>query len=351
MRGFGVVEMGKLAWLERPDYVCGDFDAILKPLAVAACSSDVHSGLEYPHLKNMILGHESVGTVIEVGKCVKDFKPGDRVIIPCTTPTWWHPDFQDTAHQDAGGIVQGINFSNYEDGTFAEQIKVRSADMNLAHLPETITLEQGVMITDMVTTGFHGPELGEVKYGDSVAVFGIGPVGLMAVAGSALRGAGKLIGVGTRPVCVELAKEYGATDIISYKEGDLGTQIMDLTHGRGVDCAIVAGGDVATLNTALAVTRPDGYMVNLNVFTGLAKIELDFLATGAGLMGHKTIRGGLCPGGRRRAERLVSIVEAGRFDPGKMVTHRLHGLEKIEDAFWLMANKPRDLIKPVVFVE
>lgn len=351
MRGFGVVEMGKLAWLERPDYECGDFDAILKPLAVAACSSDVHSGLEYPHLKDTILGHESLGTVIEVGKCVKDFKPGDRVIIPCTTPTWWHPDFQDTTHQDAGGMLQGINFSNYEDGTFAEQIKVRSADMNLAHLPETITLEQGVMITDMVTTGFHGPELGEIKYGDSVVVFGIGPVGLMAVAGSALRGAGKLIGVGTRPVCVELAKEYGATDIISYKEGDLGTQIMDLTHGRGVDCAIVAGGDAATLNTALAVTRPNGFLVNLNVFTGISKIEFDYLASGAGLMGHKTIRGGLCPGGRRRVERLVSIVEAGRFDPGKMVTHRFHGLEKIEDAFWLMAKKPRDLIKPVVFFE
>lgn len=110
MRGYGVVEMGKLAWLERPDYVCGDFDAIAKPLAVAACSSDVHSGLENPYLKNLILGHESVGTVIEVGKCVKDFKPGDRVIIPCTTPTWWHPDFQDTTQNVVGAL---LNIGNH----------------------------------------------------------------------------------------------------------------------------------------------------------------------------------------------------------------------------------------------
>lgn len=353
MKGFGVFSKGNVGWMEKPDYVCGDFDAILRPLALSPCSSDVHSALEMegPHLVNRILGHESCGVVTEVGKNVKDFKPGDRVIIPCTTPMWWHPDYQDTCHQDAGGICAGINFSSTDDGTFADQIKVRSADMNLAHLPEGMTLEQAVMITDMMTTGFHGPELAEVKFGDTVIVFGIGPVGLMAVAGSALAGAGRLLAVGTRPNCVELAKEYGATDIISYKEGDLYTQVMDLTNGRGVDAAIVAGGDAETFNTALAVVRGDGYLANLNVFTEISHFSLEYMATGAGFMGHKTIRGGLCPGGRRRAERLASIVMAGRVDPGKMITHRFEGLEKIEDAFQLMVNKPRDLIKPIVVVE
>ncbi len=247
-------------------------------------------------------------------------------------------------------MLSGINFSNTTDGTFADQILVRSADMNLAIKPKELSLEQAVMITDMVTTGFHGSELAEVKFGDTVVVFGIGPVGLMAVAGASLSGAGELIGVGTRPNCVALAKEYGATKVISYKDGDLQQQIMEITNGRGVDAAIIAGGDNATFNTALAVTRAGGHVANLNVFTELPKFEFGYLETGAGFMAHKTIRGGLCPGGRRRAERLISMVTASRFDPGRMITHRYTGFDRIEDAFMRMVNKTPDLIKPIVIM-
>ena len=98
---------------------------------------------------------------------------------------------------DAGGMFAGINFSNYEDGVMAEKFKVRSADMNLCHLPEGLDYKKAIMVVDMMTTGFHGSELAEVRYGDSVVVFGIGPVGLMAVAGSKLMGAGQIIAVGT----------------------------------------------------------------------------------------------------------------------------------------------------------
>ena len=353
MRGFGVIKKGEVGWLTKPDYVCGENDAIVKPLAMSPCSSDVHSAFELdsPFLQNLVLGHECCGVITEVGKKVKDFQIGDRVVIPCTTPTWWHPDFQDTPQQHAGGLLAGFNFSSTSDGTFADQVWIRSADMNLAHMPEQLSLEQAVMISDMMTTGFHGSELAEVKYGDTVVVFGIGPVGLMAVAGAALAGAGQLIAVGTRPNCVELAKEYGATDIVSYKAGDLTEQIMDITHGRGVDVAIVAGGDTKAFNTALGVTRPGGNLANLNVFTEITSIEIGYMESGVGLMGHKTIRGGLCPGGRRRAERLISMVLAGRVDPGKMITHRFNGLDHIEDAFQLMVNKPRDLIKPIVYID
>ena len=210
--------------------------------------------MEGPWLENRILGHESVGQIIEVGSSVTDFKVGDKVVIPCTTPTWTHPDIQDGTHQDAGGMFAAINFSSYEDGTFAEQIKVRSANMNLALLPEGVSLEAAVMATDMMTTGFYGSELADVQYGDTVVVFGIGPVGLMAVASAKLRGAGRLIAIGTRPNCVEIAKVYGASDIVSYKEGDIVEQIMDLTNGKGVDVSIVAGGSAEALNNAIAVT-------------------------------------------------------------------------------------------------
>lgn len=350
MKGFGVIEMGKVGWLERPDQVCGRTDAILRPLAIAPCSSDVHSAYEMAYMKDRILGHECVGQIIEVGEEVKDFKVGDKVVVPCTTPTWTHPDIQDSVHQHAGGLFTAINFSSYEDGTFSNRIKVRSADMNLAMLPDDVSLESAVMVTDMMTTGFHGSELAEVKYGDTVVVFGIGPVGLMAVAGAALSGAGKLIAVGTRPDCITLAKEYGATDIVSYKEGSVADQIMALTDGKGVDAAIVAGGDADTFNTAIAVTKNGGNIAMLNV---LPEVETFGIPVGAvsSFLGHKTIRGGLCPGGRKRAERLLSMIQAGRIDPGKMITHKFNGFQSIEDAFLLMAEKPKDLIKPLVYFE
>lgn len=352
MRGFGVFKKGKVGWMEKPDPVCGATDAIAKPIAIAPCSSDVHSAMEMEgdHLINRILGHESIGQIIEVGSDVKDFKIGDKVVIPCTTPTWTHPDIEDCCHQHAGGPLVAINFSSYEDGTFADKIKIRSADMNLAMLPKTVSLESASMVTDMVTTGFHGAELAEVKFGDTVVVFGIGPVGLMAVAGSKLMGAGKLLATGSRPNCIDLAKEYGATDIINYKDGDLKEQIMDLTNGRGVDAAIVAGGDLETLYSAIAVTKPGGNIANLNVFTEIESFNIPADAA-ISLMGHKTLRGGLCPGGRKRMERLLSMVEAGRVDPSKMVTHKFNGFESIEEAFNLMVNKPRDLIKPFVLID
>jgi threonine dehydrogenase-like Zn-dependent dehydrogenase len=304
--------------------------------------------MDGPHLVNRILGHECVGELIETGSEVKDFKVGDRVVIPCTTPSWRYPGSQDGLHQHEAGLVSGINFSTYEDGTFADHIKIRSADLNLALLPADLPAETAVMLTDMMTTGFHGAELAEVKFGDSVCVLGIGPVGLMAVAGSALAGAGKLYAVGSRPDCVALAKVYGATDTINYKEGKIYDQIMAATGGKGVDAAIVAGGDLDTFYTAFGICKPGGHVANINVFTEIPSFNIPIEYTGGGWLGHITLRGGLCPGGRRRMERLIAIVQAGRVDPGKMITHRFKGLDAIPEAFQLMVNKPRDLIKPVI---
>jgi threonine dehydrogenase-like Zn-dependent dehydrogenase len=352
MKGFGVFEKGKVGWMEKPDPVCGPFDAIARPIALAPCTSDVHSALEMegPWLINRILGHECIGQLIEVGSEVKDYKVGDKVVIPCTTPTWQHPDIQDSYHQHAGGINTAINFSNYEDGTFADKIKIRSADMNLAMLPNGMSLEAACMVVDMMTTGFHGAELARIKFGDTVVVFGIGPVGLMAVAGSKLMGAAQLIAVGTRPDCVKLAKEYGATDIVSYKEGDVTEQVMALTGGKGADATIVCGGNLDTFYAAFAVAKAGGNIANLNVWTEVPSFNIP-VDVSAAWLAHKTLRGGLCPGGRKRMERLLAMVEAGRVDPSKLVTHKFHGLEAIEDAFNLMVDKPRDLIKPIVLFD
>ena len=140
--------MGVVGWMEKPEPVCGPDDAICRPIALCPCSSDVHTAWEMdaPHLKDITLGHEALGEILEVGENVKDFKPGDKVIVPCTTPTWKHPDCQDGDPWDAGGMFAGINFSNYEDGVMAEKFKVRSADLNLCHLPEGLDYKKAIYL-------------------------------------------------------------------------------------------------------------------------------------------------------------------------------------------------------------
>ncbi|AIS53355.1 NADP-dependent isopropanol dehydrogenase Adh [Thermoanaerobacter kivui] len=351
MKGFAMLSIGKVGWIEVEKPNPGPFDAIVRPLAVAPCTSDVHTVFEgaIGERHNMILGHEAVGEVVEVGSEVKDFKPGDRVVVPAITPDWRTSEVQRGYHQHSGGMLAGWKFSNIKDGVFGEFFHVNDADMNLAHLPKEIPLEAAVMIPDMMTTGFHGAELAEIELGATVAVLGIGPVGLMAVAGAKLRGAGRIIAVGSRPVCVDAAKYYGATDIVNYKNGPIESQIMDLTEGKGVDAAIIAGGNADIMATAVKIVKPGGTIANVNYFGEGDVLPVPRLEWGCG-MAHKAIKGGLCPGGRLRMERLIDLVFYKRVDPSKLVTHVFQGFDNIEKALMLMKDKPKDLIKPVVIL-
>lgn len=351
MKGFAMLSIGKVGWIEMEKPAPGPFDAIVRPLAVAPCTSDIHTVYEggLGELHNAVLGHEAVGEVVEVGSEVKDFKPGDKVIIPAITPDWRTLDVQRGYHQHSRGMLAGYKFTVQKPGVFAEYIHVNDADMNLAHLPESISLEAAVMITDMMTTGLHGAELAEIELGATVAIFGIGPVGLMAVAGAKLRGAGRIIAVGSRPVCVEAAEYYGASDIVNYRNGAIDTQIMDLTEGKGVDAAIIAGGNADIMATAVKVVKSGGTIANINYFGEGDVLPIPRLEWGCG-MAHKAIKGGLCPGGRLRMERLAELVIYKRVDPSKLVTHVFHGFDNIEKALMLMKDKPKDLIKPVVIL-
>jgi isopropanol dehydrogenase (NADP+) len=351
MKGFAMLRIGETGWVEKKRPECGPLDAILKPLAVAPCTSDVHTVWEgaIGERKDMILGHEAVGEVVEVGSLVKDFKPGDRVLVTAITPDWNSLEAQDGYAMHSGGMLAGWKFSNFKDGVFAEYFHVNDADGNLAHLPEGMDLASAVMIADMVPTGFHGAELADIKFGDNVAVIGIGPVGLMAVAGTALRGAAEIYAVGSRKICADLALEYGATEIINYKNGSIVDQILDKTHGRGVDKVVIAGGDNNTLSQALAIVKPGGIIGNVNYLGDGDSIPISRTLWGCG-MGHKQIRGGLMPGGRLRAEKLARLVMAGRVHPEKLITHTFNGLEGVEPALMLMKDKPRDLIKPLVII-
>lgn len=352
MKGFAMLGIGKTGWIEKEKPTCGPLDAIVRPLAIAPCTSDVHTvwagALGDRH--DMILGHESVGEVVEVGSLVKDFKPGDRVVVPAITPDWNSLEAQGGYSMHSGGMLAGWKFSNFKDGVFAEFYHVNDADGNLALLPDSISPEDACMLCDMVPTGFHGVELADVQFGDSVVVIGIGPVGLMAVAGTALRGASHIYAVGSRPNCIQIAKEYGATDIINYREGDIVEQIMAKTNGKGVDRIVIAGGDVDTFAQAIKMLKPGGRIGNVNYLGEGDYIKIPRVEWGCG-MGHKVIAGGLMPGGRLRMEKLASLLETGKLDVSKLITHRFEGLEGVEPALMLMKDKPRDLIKPVVSIK
>lgn len=351
MQGFAMLEIGRVGWIEKEAPECGPLDALVEPIAVSPCTSDVHTVWEgaLGNRHNMILGHEAVGRVVKVGELVRDFKPGDKVIVPAITPDWSSLEAQAGYSMHSGGMLAGWKFSNFKDGVFGEVFHVNDADGNLALLPEGMNPAAAVMLSDMVPTGFHGVELADIQFGDSVCVVGIGPVGLMAVAGAALRGAAELYAVGSRPNCVELAKEYGATDIINYRDGDIVEQIMEKTHGKGVDKVVIAGGNNDTFAQAVSMVKPGGRIGNVNYLGSGESVSIPRVEWGCG-MGHKVIAGGLMPGGRLRMEKLRALMETGRLKTDKMLTHSFTGFENMEKALMLMKDKPRDLIKPVVLI-
>jgi len=346
-----MLEIGRTGWIDKKVPECGPMDAICRPIALAPCSSDVHTvwagALGNRH--NMILGHEAVGEVVEVGSLVKDFKVGDKVLVSAITPDWNSLEAQDGFSMHSTGMLAGWKFSNFKDGVFAEYFHVNDADGNLALLPEGMDLGAACMIADMVPTGFHGVELADVQFGDNVAVIGIGPVGLMSVAGAAIRGAANIYAVGSRKNCCDLALEFGATEIINYKEGDIVEQILQKTHGKGVDRVVIAGGDVYTMSQAVRMVKAGGKIGNVNYLGEGENVFVPRVEWGCG-MSHKQILGGLMPGGRLRSEKLARLVEVNRIHPEKLITHRFEGLENVEPALMLMKDKPRDLIKPLVTI-
>lgn len=353
MKAFVLAEPGKVKWYDAPEPELTPFGAVLKPLAVTPCSSDVHTVFGGGSRKrpNLILGHESIAEVLAVGEYVKDFKAGDKVAVPAITPDWREKSIQDENFCHAGAPFSGHQLGRTQPGVFAEKFLISDADTTLAHIPEKVSDEQALMSVDVMTTGFTGAEYANIKIGDTVCVMGIGPIGLMAVAGARLCGAGRIIAVGTRPVCVELARYYGATDVLSYKDGDVVERVKDMTGGVGVDATIIAGGNAEVLAQAYDMTRYGiGTISNINYFGGTGFLPLPIFSGGRGMCG-KTLHMELAKGGRTRIERMLSMIQYGRVDPQPLVTHHLYGLDKVEEALYLMKDKPADLIKVMVHCE
>ena len=350
MKSFVLIEPGKVGWHDSPEPVLTPFGAILRPVAAAPCSSDVHTvfGGGSRKAPNLILGHEGVAQILETGEGVRDFQPGEIVAVPAITPDWRAPGIQEGNFNHASAPFSGHQLGRSQPGVFAEKFAVPDADTTLAKIPEGVTIPQALMCGDVVTTGFTGAECADIKFGDTVVVMGIGPIGLMAVEGARLKGAARILAVGTRPVCVSLAKEFGATEVLSYRDGDLVKQVMERTGGVGADSVILCGGGDEAFAQAFDMVRYGiGTVSNVNYFGGTGNLPFPKFSGGRGMAG-KTLRTELARGGRARIERMMKMVQYGRIHPEKLITHTLEGLDKIEEALYLMKEKPQDLVKVMV---
>src|SRR5712691_2476589 len=330
--------IGQVGFMEKPIPHPGPNDAIVKTTKALICTSDSHTvgGAVGPR-ENLTLGHEAVGIVYEVGSNVKLFKPGDRVLVGAITPDWGDPASQAGHSSQSGRPLGGWKFSNTKDGVFAEYFHVNEADANMARIPDGVADEAAVYCCDMLSTGFMGAENANIPIGGTVAVFAQGPVGLMATAGAKLRGAGLIFAVESIPVRQELARFYGADVIVDPTHEDVVQRIVEMTSGRGVDSAIEALGADITFQNAIKVTKAGGTISNIGYHGQGDFVHIPRLDWGVG-MAEKTIKTGLCPGGRLRMQRLLQLIETGRIDPARMTTHTFP-FAGLEQAFATMDRK------------
>lgn len=313
---------GHKAWEEVPDPVVQDpTDAIVKVECTTICGTDLHilKG-DVPTVEpGRVLGHEGVGVVTAIGDAVADVKVGDRVIISCISRCMECAMCTSglTSHcQELGGI--GWILGHLIDGTQAEYVRVPYADHGLIRLPAGVTPAEGVMLSDVLPTGYEiGVLSGAVKEGDVVAVIGAGPVGLAAVMTAAAAGATRVIAVDGNKFRLEEARGFGATDTVEVTGEDDFVGILKgfSDDGLGVDVAIEAVGIPATFALALDSIRPGGRVANVGVHgeSVTFPIERDWI-------NNITITTGLV--NATSVAELLDQVTGGAITPEKFVTHR-----------------------------
>lgn len=350
MRAAVFVGKGQIKIREVPRPEPGPGQALIRTTLTTICGTDVHIlRAEYPVKPGLVVGHEPVGVIAALGPGVHGYAVGDRVIIGAITPCGQCRACLSAhaAQCDHGGggyeALGGWRFGNTIDGCQADYVLVPDAQANLAKIPDGLADEEVILCPDIMSTGFSAAERGNVRIGDAVVVFAQGPIGLCATAGAKLSGASLVIGVDSVPARLEMAKKLGADVVLNFKEQDVVAEVKKLTGG-GADVAIEALGTQVTFENSLRCLRPGGTLSSLGVYSGHLNVPYD--AFGAGLADH-TIVTTLCPGGKERMRRLMSIVAAKRFPFRELVTHSF-ALAEIEAAYDLFANQREGVMKVAI---
>src|SRR5262245_19439862 len=240
---------------EVPRPRAGAGEAVIRVTLTTICGTDLHivrGG--YPVIPGLIIGHEPVGVIEELGPGVTGFQVGDRVLVGAITPCGQcHACL--SGHQSQCGhgggyeAVGGWRFGNTINGAQAEYLLVPYAQANLAKIPDELSDEQVVLLADTASTGFGGAESGGVRIGDAVVVVAQGPIGLCATVGAKLMGAALIIGVDGDETRLHMAKQMGADVVLDYRNTDVIAEIKRLTNG-GADVTIEALGTQETFENA-----------------------------------------------------------------------------------------------------
>lgn len=328
----------------------GPGEAVIRVTLTTICGTDIHimKG-EYPVKPGLVVGHEPVGVIAELGPGVVGYEVGDRVLVGAITPcgqclACLSGNLSQCGHGEGYEAIGGWRFGNTINGAQAEYLLVPYAQANLATIPESLTDEQVVLLSDIASTGFSGAESGHVKLGDTVVVFAQGPIGLCATAGAKLMGASRIIAIEGDPNRAAVSQRMGADIVLDPATVDVVAEVKRLTGGYGADVAIEALGLQVTFESALRSIRPGGTVSSLGVYSGTLQVPYEAFAAG---LGNHSIVTTLCPGGKERMRRLMSIVKAGRFDPLPLITHRF-ALADIGEAYRIFSNRLDNVLKVAI---
>ncbi len=333
--------------VDRPRAGVGE--AVIRVTLTTICGTDLHIVRgEYPVKPGLVIGHEPVGVIDELGEGVTGYKVGDRVLVGAITPcgqcrACLSGHLSQCGHGEGYEALGGWRFGNTINGAQAEYLLIPHAQANLAKIPDELTDEQVVLLADIASTGFSGAESGQIKIGDAVVVFAQGPIGLCATAGAKLMGAALVIGVDGDDNRLAMSKRMGADVVLDYRQCDPIAEVKKLT-GDGADVSIEALGTQQTFESALRCLRPGGTLSSLGVYSG--KLQVPYDAFAAGIGDHRIVTT-LCPGGKERMRRLMEVVRTGRVDLTPLLTHTF-SLSEIAEGYQLFGDRADGVLKVAV---
>ena len=310
-------------------------DAIVRITTTTICGTDLHilKG-DVPKIPDgRILGHEGVGIIDQVGKDVLNFNKGDKVLISLIT-SCGRCGFCKKAmysHCSNGGWLLG----NRIDGTQAEYVRIPYADTGLYRLSPKVDDESAVMLSCILPTGLEcGTLNGQVKPGNTVAIIGAGPVGLAALLTAQLYSPAEIILIDLDDNRLDAARSFGATQVVNSADGKAAQRVMELTQDAGVDVAIEAVGIAATFDICQAIIAPGGRIANVGVHGKPVELHLEKLWSSNITLTTRLVDAGTTP-------MLLKMVESGRLDARKLVSHRFE-LPEILKAYDTFANAAKE---------
>ena len=319
---------GQLAWESVPDpTILEPTDAIVRIDSSTICGTDLHilKGDVPEVTPGTILGHEAVGTVVEIGSAVTTIVPGDRVLVSCIT-SCGRCRFCKEGHYGLCTGGGGWIFGHLIDGLQAELARVPFADTSVYKVPDELSDEQVLFLADILPTAYEvGVLNGRVEPGDTVAIVGAGPIGLATIMTAKLHTPGKIVAIDLADARLEKAIEFGADVVINNSREDAVAKVMELTGGLGADVAIEAVGVPETFELCAELIRPGGRVANVGVHGKCATLHLEKLWIRDVMITTGLVDTSTTP-------KLLRLIEGGRIDPTVFATHRF-SLDESEEAY------------------